>query len=173
MNDRTRIQKFINRILPTNQKLNQQDRNHGKICPSCNEIENNNHISSCTNERRKKVRYTMILSIKHNMKKNKLHPGIQEIIIKALQQSIQTDTHQFDISTMSSTPSGTLKAAIEEQNSIGWSNFYCGKINKKMGKSPTSTPQTDQISKYRHTPISNIPHLNHVAWIPPIMGRQE
>jgi hypothetical protein len=45
MIDCTRIQKFINK------KLNQHNNNHGKICPSCNEIESNDHISSCTNDR--------------------------------------------------------------------------------------------------------------------------
>jgi hypothetical protein len=38
-NDRTRITKFVNRILPTNTKLHQQDTQHSTKCPSCNEPE--------------------------------------------------------------------------------------------------------------------------------------
>jgi hypothetical protein len=44
-NDRTRISKFVNRILPSNWKLHQQDKQHSSKCPSCNEIETNPHIS--------------------------------------------------------------------------------------------------------------------------------
>jgi hypothetical protein len=48
-NDCTRITKFINRILPTNQKLNQQDQQHAKKCPLCNEHETNAHVLACSN----------------------------------------------------------------------------------------------------------------------------
>jgi hypothetical protein len=37
-NDRIRITKFVNRILPINSKLHQQDKQHPSKCPSCNEI---------------------------------------------------------------------------------------------------------------------------------------
>jgi hypothetical protein len=98
----------------------------------------------------------MFTSIKQNMTKNKTHTGIQECIIKALQQSIATDIHQFDISTLSYNPSGILKAAIAKQNTIGWNNFYCGRLTKKNGRKSNSS--TSNRPNPRTSTRSDGPH---------------
>jgi hypothetical protein len=63
-NDRTRITKLINRILPSNSKLHQQDKLHLPKCPSCNEVETNNHVSACLNPRRTKLRNNMLRTVR-------------------------------------------------------------------------------------------------------------
>jgi hypothetical protein len=68
-NDQTRITKFINRILPTNTKLHQQDPQHSTKCPSCNEQETNDHISACANPAQVKLRKHMIKTVRKQWRK--------------------------------------------------------------------------------------------------------
>ena len=118
MNDRIRIQKFINQILPTNNKLHQQEKNHSKKCPSCNDIETNDHVSTCTNPRQAKIRGAMFTAIEQNLSKSNTHPGIKECTIKALRASINSDIHVINAASLSNQPSEQLQTAIAEQNSI-------------------------------------------------------
>jgi hypothetical protein len=77
-NDRTRITKFVNRILPSKWKLHQQDKQHSSKCPSCNEIKTNQHISACSNPRRAKLRNNMLTTVRKAMEKNETHKSMRK-----------------------------------------------------------------------------------------------
>jgi hypothetical protein len=151
MNDRIRIQKFINRILPTNKKLHQQDENHSSKCPSCNDIETNDHVSTCTNPRRAKIREAMFTAIEQNLSKNNTHPGIKECIIEGLRALITNDIHAIDAASLSQQPSAQMQTAIAEQNIIGWNNFYRADYPKN-GK----TSNNNTTIKPRHPNVTPI-----------------
>ena len=130
-NDRTRITKFVNKILPSNSKLHQQDKQHSSKCPSCNEIETNHHISACSNPRRTQQRNNMFQTVKKAMEKTSTHIQAQEIIMHGLKAAVTQGIEKVDNTELSFEPSGIIKLALQEQNNIGWTNFYKGRMSKK------------------------------------------
>jgi hypothetical protein len=127
-NNQTRITKFVNRILPSNWKLHHQDKQHLSKCPSCNEIETNQHISACSNPRRRKLRNNMLRNVRMTIEKHATHRNNNP--------RNQGSNNHHGIKVVVDTellfkPSGIIKAALEEQNKIGWTNFYKGRISKK------------------------------------------
>jgi hypothetical protein len=130
-NDRTRINKFVNRILPSNWKLHQQDKQHSSKCPSCNEIETNQHILACSNPRRAKLQNNMLRTVRKAMEKNETHIHAQEIILHGIKAAINHGIEIVAEEDLYFQPSGIIKLALKEQNAIGWTNFYKGRISKK------------------------------------------
>ena len=130
-NDRTRITKFVNQILPSNSKLHQQDKQHPSKCPSCNESETNNHISACNNPRRAKLRNNMLRTLRKIMEKTATHIQAQEIILQGIKAAITHGIEIVDNNQLSFQPSGIIWSALQEQNAIGWTNFYKGRMSKK------------------------------------------
>ena len=130
-NDRTRITKFVNRIVPSNAKLRQQDKQHSSKCPSCTEAETNNHVSECTNPRRTKIRNNMLRTVRKTMEKSETHIQAQEIILHGIKAAVTQGTDKIDEAKLSFRPSGIIRIALQEQNEIGWTNFYKGRISKK------------------------------------------
>jgi hypothetical protein len=130
-NDRTRIKKLINGILPTNVKLHQQDKQHSPKCPSCNNAESNSHISSCNNPRRKKLRNQMFSTLRKSMEKQETHIHVQKIIMQGLTAAIKQKKGTVEEADLSFQPSGIIKQALKEQNEIGWINFYKGRMSIK------------------------------------------
>jgi hypothetical protein len=130
-NDQIRITKFVNHILPSNSKLHQQDKQHPLKCPLCNEIETNNHISACTNPRRAKLRNKMLRTLRKTMEKTETHIQVQEIILQGIKAAITEGIKTVDDNQLSFQPSGIIRSALQEQNAIGWTNFYKGRLSKK------------------------------------------
>jgi ribosomal protein L32 len=130
-NDRTRITKFVNRILPSNWKLDQQDKQHSSKCPSCNEIKTNHHISACSNPRWAKLRNNMLKTVRKAMEKNETHIHAQEIILHGIKAAVNHGIEIVAEEDLSFQPNGIIKLALKEQNAIGWTNFYKGCISKK------------------------------------------
>jgi hypothetical protein len=130
-NDRTRITKFVNRILPTNTKLHQQDTQHSTKCPSCNEPETNDHVSACEHPDRAKLRKNMIRTVRKTMDKTNTSIQTQEVILQGLTDAILHGADKLDLTKISFTPTGSLNYALQDQNAIGWTNFYKGRLSKK------------------------------------------
>jgi hypothetical protein len=151
-NDQTRITKFINRIPPTNTKLHQQDPQHPKKCPSCNEQETNDHVSACNNLDRVKLRKNMIKTVRKTMEKTNTNIKAQEIIIQGLTEAVLHGTDQLDTSKISFEPQGILNQALQDQNAIGWTNFYKGRISKKW--------EQVQISHYQRIKAKRQTRIN-------------
>ena len=130
-NDQTRITKFVNKILPSNSKLHQQDKQHSSKCPSCNEIKTNCHISSCQNPRRATIRNNMFRTVRRTMEKTETHIHAQEIILHGIKAAIINGIETVAEEDLSFKPNGTIKAALKEQNEIGWTNFFRGRLSRK------------------------------------------
>jgi hypothetical protein len=107
-NDRIRITNFVNQILPSNSKLHQQDKQHPSKCPSCNEIETNNHISACTNPRRAKLRNIMLRTPRKTMENTETHIQVQEIILQGIKAATTQGIDTVDNNQLSFQPSGII-----------------------------------------------------------------
>ena len=153
--DRTRIQKFIHRGLPTNKKLNDRDKEHPATCPSCAEIETNEHILWCQNPKRKTIRKDTANKITKNMKKYDIHVKIQECIVLGTKQWIENQTTTIQKNELSFIPEGDIDKAIDEQNEIGWGNFTRGRM--------ASTWETIQDCRYK-TNKSKEKHMEVNQW---------
>ena len=125
--DRTRIQKFIHRALPTNKKLNDQDKDHPIRCPSCTEIETNDHVFQCKNQKRQSIRGKTTKKMRQNFSKYNVHIKIQECIIAGIQGWLTMGKKEINDEELSFAPEGAIRKAVEDQNEIGWDNFYRGR----------------------------------------------
>ena len=129
--DKTRIQKFIHRCLPTNKKLHDIDHDHTNICPSCNCIETNDHVSSCNNPRRTKIKNTMRHNLNKILDKTGTHHHIKECFLIGLDRALNDDNTPIQQHELSFSADPDITAAIDEQEKIGWINFYRGRISQK------------------------------------------
>jgi hypothetical protein len=73
----------------------------------------------------------MFASVRTTMEQSHTSTQTQEIIIRGLTDAICTGKNEVDLSTLSFTPHGILYNALKEQNAIGWTNFYKGRLSKK------------------------------------------
>ena len=126
--NKTRIQKFVNRCLPTNKKLHDQDPEHAPTCPLCTVIETNPHVSTCAHQSRSKLRGNLRRNITKTLDKYDTHVHIKECMLLGLTQTLQGGNTEIDSVNLSFTPTGPIKKALDEQNAIGWNNFYRGRI---------------------------------------------
>jgi hypothetical protein len=62
------------------------------------------------------------------MDKEETHIQAQEIIMQGLTAAIEHGKDKIEDTDISFTPSGIIKHALQEQNAIGWTNFYKGRI---------------------------------------------
>ena len=129
--DKTRIHKFLHRCLPTNKKLNDIDKEHSAKCPACNSIETNDHVTSCSNPRREKLRRELRSNVAKTLDKHYTHQHIKECILLGVHKLTTNDTTPIDLTDLSFTPTGKILQALEEQQAIGWLNFYRGRISSK------------------------------------------
>ena len=65
------------------------------------------------------------------MEKTNTNIQAQEIILQGLTKAILHGTDKLDTLTISFEPQGILNQALQDQNAIGWTNFYKGRISKK------------------------------------------
>jgi hypothetical protein len=65
------------------------------------------------------------------MAKHATHIQAQEIILHLIKAAITQGIETVADTDLSFKPSGIIKAALKEQNEIGWTNFYKGHISKK------------------------------------------
>ena len=65
------------------------------------------------------------------MDKHDTHYQIKECILLGLKKITDNDTSPIDLTTISFIPAGKIQQALEEQQEIGWNNFYRGRISTK------------------------------------------
>jgi hypothetical protein len=74
----------------------------------------------------------MIKMVRKTIEKTNTNIQAQEIILlQGLTEAILHGTDKLDTSTITFKPQGILKQALQDQNAIGWTNFYKGRISKK------------------------------------------
>jgi hypothetical protein len=148
--DKTRLHKFIHRWLPTNKKLNVIDKEHCSKCPSCNETETNDHVTECNNPRRRQVRN----KIKTNLAKilDKYHTCLQikECILIGVTKAWNGDMNPIQHQDLSFALQGNVKQALEDQQEVGWTNFYRGRIALEW-QTAQQEHYTKQFNKYQDT----------------------
>ena len=65
------------------------------------------------------------------MEKTNTNIQAQEIILQGLTEAILHGTDKLDTSTISFEPQGILNQGLQDQNAMGLTNFYKGRISKK------------------------------------------
>jgi hypothetical protein len=55
----------------------------------------------------------------------------QEVILQGLTDAILHGADKLNLTKISFTPTGSLNQALQDQNAIGWTNFYKGRLSKK------------------------------------------
>jgi hypothetical protein len=73
----------------------------------------------------------MLSTLRKTMDKQETHIQAQEIIMQGLTAAIEQGKDKVEDTDISFKPSGINKHALQEQNAIGWTNFYEGRISKK------------------------------------------
>jgi hypothetical protein len=63
--------------------------------------------------------------------KKQRHIHAQEIILHGIKAAITQGIEIVEEEHLSFQPSGIIQTALWEQNAIGWSNFYKGRMSKK------------------------------------------
>ena len=129
--DKTRIHKFLHRCLPTNKKLHDIDAEHPAKCPACQEVETNDHVSACSNPRRDKLRRELLSNLSKILDKHDTHQQIKECMILGLKKILANDLSPITTEEVSFSPTGIISEALEEQENIGWANFYRGRLSTK------------------------------------------
>ena len=81
-------------------------------CPRCNEIEDNAHVITCTDERAQAIWDNSMASLEEWLKNAQTHPQLQELIIKKLNNMRHpSDTPNF---------CPEIQRVCEAQDNIGW-----------------------------------------------------
>jgi c-di-AMP phosphodiesterase-like protein len=65
------------------------------------------------------------------MEKTATHIHAQEIILHGIKAAITHGIETVEETELSFQPSGIIKPALREQNEIGWTNFYKGRMLNK------------------------------------------
>ena len=128
--NKTRIQKFVHRCLPTNKKLHDINQEHLPKCPSCNCIETNEHVTSCNNTRRNKIRKTTKTNLAKMLDKLNTNGPIKECLLIGIERAFTENTEPIKDTELSFDQTPLISQALNEQQDIGWANFYRGRISK-------------------------------------------
>ena len=73
----------------------------------------------------------MFRTLRKLMEKTETHIQVQEIILQGIKAAITEGIETVDDNQLSFQPSGIIQSALQEQNEIGWTNFYKGRLSKK------------------------------------------
>jgi hypothetical protein len=73
----------------------------------------------------------MLRTLRKSMEKTETHIQVQEIILQGIKATITEGIETVDDNQLSFQPSGIIESALHEQNAIGWTNFYKGRLSKK------------------------------------------
>jgi hypothetical protein len=68
----------------------------------------------------------MLRTLRKTMEKNSTHIQAQEIILHGINAAVTQGTDKVNEAQLSFRPSGINGMALQEQNKIGWTNFYMG-----------------------------------------------
>jgi hypothetical protein len=148
--DKTRLHKFVHRWLPTNKKLHDYNKEQTNKCPSSNAIKTNDHVTLCGNTRRNQIKTKTTTNLAKLLDKYYTCPHIKEIILTGIKKIWQGDYSQVTNHEISFTPERTTKRALDDQNKIGWSNFYRGRVALKW-QTAQQEYYSDKFKKYQDT----------------------
>ena len=73
----------------------------------------------------------MLRTVRKAMEKSETNIQAQEIILHGIKAAVTQGTDKIDEAQLSFRPSGIIRRAFQEQNEIGWTNFYKGRISTK------------------------------------------
>jgi hypothetical protein len=132
---RTTYLKFIHDRLPCNQRENKYYQYKSPMCLVCtNEIESNDHILRCTKcQERTKSRKKYIEQLQRIMTKMGTNTTTTRVIIAHLRVWLG-DTTGPKLVEVAQEASTELKQAIEDQEKIGWDQWFKGRISLKWGE---------------------------------------
>ena len=126
--NKTRLHKFIHRWLPTNKKLHDYNNDHTNKCPSCHAIETNDHVTACKNSQRTLIKTKTTANLAKILNKYHTCPKIKEIILTGIKILWQGNYEQVSKHELSFTPEANTSQTLQDQNEIGWSNLYRGRM---------------------------------------------
>jgi hypothetical protein len=170
LTDKNRLHKFIHKWLPTNKKLHDYNKEQTNKCPSCNATKTNDHVTACGNTRRKQMKTKTTANLAKLLNKYYTCPQIKEIILTGVKKIWQGDYNLVTSQDMSFTPKNTLKQTLEDQNKIGWTNLYRGRIALEWQTAQQRILLQEIQEIPRHRPMDNDNNHNIMAWIFTIVG---
>ena len=81
------------------------------------------------------------------MEKQETHIHAQENILQGLTAAIEKGIDRVEDHELSFQPKGLIKQALKEQNDIGWTNFYKGRISIKWERVQRSHYNKKKLKK--------------------------
>jgi hypothetical protein len=126
--DQQQIQKFIHKWLPTGKNLHREQESNSPYCPLCtNEIEENLHMFHCVHPIQMKEQQELLLYISKQQHSQEM-PEMAQLLEWAVSNCSQQDNWKVDPELYSP----TLRSAIRDQNTIGWSQLCYGRISREF-----------------------------------------
>lgn len=127
--DQTRILKFVHGWLPTNKRLHREKKLRTPKCQLCHDlVEDNLHLFQCKHPAMKESR-EKISTVLTKDQQIIGDPSLSSIIIKALTFSL---TSEEWTPTLGEESSPSLRAAIIDQDRIGWQHILYGRLATSM-----------------------------------------
>jgi hypothetical protein len=155
INERVKMMKFTYGWLPIGSKrtaINPESTTH---CPSCNAYETHDHLLRCPNPERAELRENFFAELQKCSEKHHMKSTTTTMIINCLEKWIDTRDKVTTMTTAihSNIP---LRAAVLQQNKIGWNHFLRGRISKSF--------QT-MVNDSRDIPLSAYESNKWTIWI--------
>jgi hypothetical protein len=91
-------------------------------------IETNDHVSACRNTQRAQIKTKTTVNLAKVLDKYYTCPKIKEILLTGIKIIWQGNYEHVTSQELSFTPEKTITRALHDQNKIGWTNFYRGRI---------------------------------------------
>jgi hypothetical protein len=146
----TSILKFIHERIPCNLRESKYYEYRSPMCRMCNNyIECQNHILCCKNcQNRQKLRKNYLMKLQNMM----ITMGTNSTVIRVLLAYINAWLNQTESPIMEDIApeaSDTLRKAVQEQTSIGWDQWFRGRISRTWGELYNSEIQKPNILTYK------------------------
>jgi predicted RNA-binding Zn-ribbon protein involved in translation (DUF1610 family) len=125
---------FLQNRLPCNRRQNMYYGYVSYACALCGELEHQKHIyrcESCTVRANIRVKY--LKDLRYYLENSRLKPTTARVIVQCVQAHLE-GYDSPDIEDMAPDASSLLIQAIEEQEEIGWDQWFKGRLSKKWGE---------------------------------------
>jgi hypothetical protein len=132
--EQTTMQKFLQNRLPCNKKQHLYYGYIADTCMTCGDLETQIHIYRCEScEVRSSLRKKYLQDLRFYLENSRLNYTTTRVIVMSLSANLE-GYDPLDLEEMAPDASELLRLAFEEQDEIGWSQWFKGRLSSKWGE---------------------------------------
>jgi hypothetical protein len=126
------FQKFIHKRIACNKRENRYYpylSAHCKLCTGIDECQN--HLLQCTRcEKRNEIRNKFMTRLTRELKDQRTNQTTITVLTHYVKSWLKGDENPI-LQNIAPEASATLIQAIDDQNKLGWNQFFCGRISEE------------------------------------------